>query len=81
MAPDPTSCSHLSPDHTSMPSSAALWLLLDSCFWVAAAEDPVSTMEASTSRFTALFMVDETVPPAVEEEKRKGRQAGRRRDK
>jgi hypothetical protein len=48
---------------------------------VVAAEDPASTMEASTSRFTALFMVDETVPPAVEEEKRIGRQAGRRRDK
>lgn len=34
----------------------------------------MSTMEASTSRFTALFMVDETMPPAVDEEKREGKQ-------
>jgi hypothetical protein len=73
----PTSCSHLSSDHTSMPFSAALWLLLDSCFWAVPVEDPVLSMEASTSRFTALFMVDDTVPPTFDEEKREGKQVDR----
>jgi hypothetical protein len=46
--------------------------LLDS-LWVEEEEEEgegsLSTMEASTSRFTALFMVDETVPPAVDDER------------